>query len=119
MIRKKYKPPRFAEWILRRLSIYNEKHSINGDIEELYNEIINEKGNIAAFLWYWLQTLLTVFTYLKLALNWSFVMIKNYFKITFRIMRKYKSFSIINIFGFGTGIACCLPAGNGLRRYPL
>ena len=34
-------------------------------------------------------------------------MIKNYLKITFRNLKRYKFFSFINIFGLAVGIACC------------
>src|SRR5690242_7810951 len=33
-------------------------------------------------------------------------MIKNYFKIAFRNLRKNKAFSFINIFGLATGLTC-------------
>ncbi len=35
-------------------------------------------------------------------------MLKNYFKIAFRNIRRYKGYSFINIFGLAVGIACCL-----------
>jgi len=35
-------------------------------------------------------------------------MIKNYLRIAFRNITKYKSFSIINIVGLAVGIACCI-----------
>ena len=35
-------------------------------------------------------------------------MIKNYFKIAFRNLLRYKGFSFINIFGLATGMACSL-----------
>ena len=35
-------------------------------------------------------------------------MIKNYFKIAFRNLLRYKGFSFINIFGLATGIACSM-----------
>ena len=35
-------------------------------------------------------------------------MIKNYLKITFRTLLKYKGFSLINIFGLALGMAICL-----------
>src|SRR5918998_1581283 len=35
-------------------------------------------------------------------------MIRNYLKIAFRNLTKYKFISFINLFGLTTGIACCL-----------
>src|SRR5687767_6088205 len=38
-------------------------------------------------------------------------MIKNYFKIAWRNLLRYKGFSLINILGLAIGIACCLLVG--------
>jgi len=38
----------------------------------------------------------------------AFSMIRNYFKIAFRNLLRYKGFSFINIFGLATGLACSL-----------
>jgi len=35
-------------------------------------------------------------------------MLKNYLKLALRNMRKYKSYSFINIFGLSIGISCCI-----------
>jgi putative ABC transport system permease protein len=35
-------------------------------------------------------------------------MLKNYIKIAFRNLKRYKGYSLINIAGLATGIACCL-----------
>jgi putative ABC transport system permease protein len=35
-------------------------------------------------------------------------MIKNYIKIAFRNLRKYKFISFINVFGLAIGLTCCL-----------
>jgi putative ABC transport system permease protein len=35
-------------------------------------------------------------------------MIKNYFRIAFRNMRRHKGYSFINIFGLAVGMACCI-----------
>ncbi len=101
----KYRPPALAVWIIRRLSVYNEKHSINGDIIEIFNEIRDEKGYKSAVLWYWMQTFLTAFIYLKSTFVRSIAMFKNYLKITFRTLKKNKGFSVINIFGLALSMS--------------
>ena len=39
-------------------------------------------------------------------------MIKNYLLITFRSLMKNKLFILINVFGMGIAIACCITAFN-------
>src|SRR5215467_6852278 len=39
------------------------------------------------------------------------VMLKNYFKIAIRNLRKYKFISFINLFGLTVGLTCCLLIG--------
>ncbi len=108
MVQKTHKPPRPAQWIISRISLYNDKHSIYGDIEELYQEIISEKGSLKADFWYWMQTIFSVFTFIRFSILWSTVMIRNHLKITFRNLLKYKGFSFINITGLAMSMAACL-----------
>lgn len=42
--------------------------------------------------------------------NQPIVMIKNYFRVAFRSLRKNKSYVIINTFGLGIALACCIAA---------
>ena len=35
-------------------------------------------------------------------------MLRNYFKITIRNLKRYKGYSLINIIGLGIGMACCI-----------
>jgi len=42
-------------------------------------------------------------------------MIKNYFKIAFRNLVKFKSYALINIFGLAIGLACCMIIIQHLR----
>src|SRR5580692_8204958 len=35
-------------------------------------------------------------------------MLKNYLKVALRYLLRYKEYTVINIFGLGVGIACCL-----------
>ena len=108
MSRTKHKPPRLAKWLVSRLSLYNRRHSLNGDIEEIYSEILSDKGHFPAFIWYWYQTVMTFYMYCKLSLFWVIIMLKNYLKITYRTLMKYKGFSFINIFGLALSMTICL-----------
>ena len=57
MIRKKEseKPPRWAAWLLFRMSSYEDRYSLMDDLEIEYEELVSERGCLYAFLWYILQ----------------------------------------------------------------
>jgi len=40
--------------------------------------------------------------------SWGVIMLRNYFKISIRNLKKHKGYSFINIAGLGVGIACCI-----------
>jgi ABC-type antimicrobial peptide transport system permease subunit len=92
-------------FLLERLLVDGEHDSLAGDFEEIYREIIKEKGTIAAFTWYWLQVVRLFPAYFINKIYYGGIMIKNYLKITFRNMIKHKGYSFINIFGLAIGMA--------------
>jgi ABC-type antimicrobial peptide transport system permease subunit len=98
--------PKIFRWILRRLSIYEFEFSITGDFESEYADIRRARGALGAFLWLSWSTIQAVFCYSSLSLYWSFVMIKNYWKVAFRTMQRNKMFSAINIAGLAIGLTC-------------
>jgi len=104
----KNKPPKFAQRFLSRFTIRENKHSIIGDAEEDYKDVRIEKGVLIAHLWLWLQVFISVPSFLRNNIYWSFTMLKNYFKISLRNLKKHKSYSVINISGLAIGLACCL-----------
>lgn len=108
MERKKTKIPKVAIWVLRQLSEPEDALSLAGDVEEDYNDIRSQRGHLRARCWAWHQVLISLPPFLKSYLYWSSAMIKNYLKITFRVIKKHKGYSFINITGLAVGIACCL-----------
>lgn len=102
------KTPFFPRFLLKRMSYYNEKHSIIEDFEETFQEIAQKEGNLQAKLWYWSSTLKSLPGYIKLIICWSLAMLKNYLKIALRNIQRYKGYSFINILGLSVGLACCI-----------
>jgi putative ABC transport system permease protein len=88
--------------------IFDEVH---GDLTELYFERAEQKGQIKA-QWFYLLDVLASVRNLRLRRKLKYynptVMYKNYFKITFRNLIKYKGYSFINIFGLALGMASCM-----------
>jgi len=105
---KKKSPPTLASWILFRLLDEEIRYSALGDFEEIFSLKTEQKGRRAALIYYWIQIIIIFPSFIKTQIDWSIEMIKNYLKVTARILRNQRSFSLINIMGLGIGMACCL-----------
>ncbi|MFC1726765.1 ABC transporter permease [candidate division KSB1 bacterium] len=81
---------------------------VSGDLEEEFKLIENESNRKRAIFWYWKQIILSFLPYLIGNIRWSLTMFKSYMKIAVRNLRKFKTYSIINIFSLMIGIAFCL-----------
>ncbi len=106
MRHNKIKPPKFAEWILRRTVNPEVEFSIIGDFEEEYMEIAVSKNRVSALYWYWGMVFISIIPFIVNSMYWSFTMFRNYMKIAFRNILKFKSYSLINIAGLALGMAC-------------
>ena len=98
--------PKIFIWILSRLSVYENMFSITRDFEIEYGGICQHHGRIIASLWLFCSTLKAVFFYLIFTAKWRTVMFRNNLKITFRILKRHKGYSFINIAGLAAGMAC-------------
>jgi putative ABC transport system permease protein len=102
-------PPRLAVWFLKRFFPDDAGFFPQlGDIEEAFNTIAGEKSHFAAQVWYWMATLRSIPYSIGRSLTWSTIMIKNYLKIAFRNLQKYKTGSLITIVGLSIGLAFCI-----------
>ncbi len=99
-------PPKIPRWVVRRILPRTERIFLSGDFDEIYNSIYREKGRIKADIWYWLQVVQSLPKVLLNSFYWSFVMLKNYLKITLRHLQRQKGYSLINIAGLSVGMAC-------------
>ena len=105
---KKKPPPLFASWILQHLLEPAVRYAAMGDFEERYFLIAKQKGLLRARLFYWRQILVLFPPFLKNLCVWSTVMLKNNFKVAYRVIKRHKGFSLINILGLAVGMASCL-----------
>ncbi|MBN2246324.1 MAG: ABC transporter permease, partial [Candidatus Aminicenantes bacterium] len=103
-----YNPPRLARWILSRMAHYETEYSITGDCSEEFRDVERRKGRILAVLWMWGQVVSAVFSRIGIFFTMSGAMLKNYFKISLRNIKRHKGYSIINIFGLAVGLASFL-----------
>ncbi len=105
---KPKKPPRLAEWILRRLFPDRNGDTSVGDFEEMFHGISEDHGRIPAFIWYWAHLFISIKPLIIGKLFWSGAMLKNYLKIALRRIFKHRVFSLINIMGLAISLAICL-----------
>jgi hypothetical protein len=101
-------PSSLAAWLLGKMTRREERDSIINDFAEIYREKVKDQGINAARLWYWSQVLRSLPMFFKIHISWGFAMIKNYVTIAFRIIKRKKVFSFINIAGLTIGIMCSL-----------
>ena len=102
------RPPRVAQWILGRFRPSGDGFSLLGDLAEEYICHVERQGLNRARWWYRQQILASLPEFACNFFLWSAVMFKNYLKTTWRILRRSKGFSFINIIGLAVGLACSL-----------
>jgi putative ABC transport system permease protein len=96
--------PKIPMWLIRRLFRCENRDEYAGDIEEEFADIQSMRGRRKALMWIWNYAVLGIPRGLYSFYVWRLTMFKNYFKITFRNIRKYKGFSLINFTGLVIGL---------------
>ncbi len=104
----KRQPPPLAVRILEHMLDSNVRYAALGDFEERYLARAEAYGLLRARLFYWAQIFILLPSFLKKFILWSVEMFKNYFKVAFRLIKRHKGFSLINILGLAIGMASCL-----------
>lgn len=102
------KPPRWAEWILKRWSFQSDAYSLLDDLEIEFLERLSEKGYQYASAWYVSHLIHALPELVLVDLRWRLTMFNNYLKIALRNIRKHKAYAFYNIFGLALGMTCCL-----------
>jgi putative ABC transport system permease protein len=96
--------PFFGKKILRTIIPHYEQEALLGDFDEIYLDLLKGRGKLPALFWYWWQIAILIPSFISNSVYWSFQMIINYLKITWRNVRKHKGYSFINIAGLAIGI---------------
>jgi putative ABC transport system permease protein len=94
--------------ILSRLLRSSIRESALDDFDERFIQIKRRRGTFFATLWFVIQVLSLIPSILKDSIYWSAAMLKNYFKIAMRNLRRHRGYSFINILGLAIGMACTL-----------
>ncbi len=104
----KNKPPKFLVWVLLRILPQYVDDTAIGDFEEEYKHIATDRGRTFANFWFSLNIIKSIPPFIVDAIRFRLVMLKNYATITWRNMKRHKTYSFINIAGLAVGLACCL-----------
>ena len=96
--------PFLGKKILRTIIPHYEQETLLGDFDEIYLDLLKRKGKLPSLFWYWRQIAILIPSFISNSVYWSVQMIINYFKITWRNVRKHKGYSFINIAGLAIGI---------------
>ena len=105
-VKKRNNPPKILEVFLQALLSPDDRESLLGDFQEMYDQISNKGGVIRARFWYVFHVIKLIPAYVENKIYWSLSMLKNYFKIVLRNIKRHKGYSFINIAGLVTGMAC-------------
>ncbi len=101
-------PPKLAKFLIKSFSIFHHEQMALGDLEEIYDQLLEDEGKKYADKWYWRQALKSIPHLLNNIIFWGEIMFKNYTLISFRNFAKNKLFSFINIAGLALGVASCI-----------
>jgi len=112
-------PPKLAQLILRWFDGGADLEDIRGDLDEVYDADRQEHGKWSADAAYWRHVLSIVLSYAlrkrKSDAKYSYyyfqntvTMLRNYFKIAYRNLKKQKVFTIINVVGLAIGMSIAL-----------
>ncbi|MFA9455115.1 MAG: ABC transporter permease, partial [Candidatus Aminicenantaceae bacterium] len=102
------RPPALLAFLLGQVNTDWNQESLLGDFEETFLWKAQERGRQWANLWYLWNVLKLVPAFICYSIYGSVIMIRNYVKIAFRIIKKHKGYSFINILGLGIGMAVCV-----------
>lgn len=103
-------PPRLANWLLGRILGEAQAEEFLGDLEEIHQDRFSRKGKFYAKGMYWLDTLhlLVGFSsFRKLKINRP-NMFKHNLLVSWRMLKRDKAFSLINISGLTLGMLVAL-----------
>ena len=98
--------PRLGKALLWLLLDEEDYHQAVGDFEESCQYRIKTQGRTRAILWFWFMFFKSMPGFIRDTIYWRGIMIKNYFKIALRIIKRQKLYSFLNIVGLAVSLTC-------------
>ncbi len=110
MDKKPQIPPQLAEWLLKTFIREDFKEDVLGDLDESFQDNIQEHSVFIARLKYWYQVInyLRPFAVTSSKTQNKLSMLRHFFKLSWRNIKRNKGFSAIEIGGFAIAIAACI-----------
>jgi len=108
MRRNYIKLPRLGFWLLRRVLPRQDFIYLNGNFEDIYENLVHSERRFKAGIWIWGEIFKSLPGFLCAALYWRMMMFRNDFIMTLRNIRKHTLHSAINIAGLSLGMGVCL-----------
>ncbi len=108
MRKNQTKLPWLAFWLLRRVLPKHDFIYLNGNFEDIYENLVHTESRFKAGIWIWREILKSLPGFLYAVLYWRMMMFRNDFIMTLRNIRKHTLHSVINIAGLSLGMAVCL-----------
>lgn len=106
----KHKPPKWADWLIKRLCAPHLLEEVQGDLHEAFHWRAEQRGILRAKWLFIFETLRSLrFSTLRPTnyINQYLMMYQNYLKTGWRFLKKHKLYSGLNILGLALGISFC------------
>jgi len=100
--------PRLPRKILEGIVPRRDGGPIRESFSQLYRGILENRGRMRADLWLWTEILKSLPGFVHFSLYWRLAMLRNYWLMTWRNIRKRKGHSLINILGLSLGLGLAL-----------
>lgn len=98
--------PRLGKVLLWLILNDEDYPQILGDFEESYRYRIKTLGMVKTYLWIWAQLLKSIPRFISDSIYWRGTMFKNYLKTAFRVIKRQKLYSLLNIVGLAVSLTC-------------
>ena len=108
MNNKRLDNPSFFIKLFQRVVPYKYSEAIAGDLTEIYQNTLQEKGKVKAKAWLLCLFITSLPSFITQSISWSLEMFKNYVISFFRILKRQRLYAFINIAGLAVGLACCI-----------
>lgn len=115
MKRKHHIPPKLAQRLLFSFLRDDLAEEVSGDLDERFQEVLVKRSPFRAKMNYWYEVMNYIRPFaIRKSTNYSYNqidMLQNYFKISWRNLRKNLGYSLINIGGLAAGMTVAILIG--------